>query len=500
MPARRHPGTAKSFEDAGVPNTALAADNPHIVLTLDGPKDLPKDDTEATRAVIERFGNAWTALVKKNGDLSLSKLIPTLDCLGLDEIHGDTSDDESDSVPYRLADFFRIDSQGTTSIKELLGDVRALPGVRLAYVDPPRTPCLVQPDNDPVYASQGYTRRAPLGIGIDAVWPRGTSRLHPDRFAVQGIPGADGAGQELMDVENGFYAQHPDLLAHFLPIGPNPAEPIIGITQPSQAGHGTGVLGVVCATDNEQGCCGIVPHLSIARMASLFGTGGLSCCSVLCRAIKRMSPGAVLLIEVEHSSGSPASALPLEALWPEWLVLRKAWRAGVVVVEAAGNGGKDFAQVTAPEVVDFTIYDSGAIMVGAATETLPHARVNSSNYGRRVNCYAWGQGVATLSAQVVQQGYGVAPSYSPDYRTDFKQTSSAAAIIAGTALSIQGMVSAKFGRRLTPKQMRNLLSDNLLGTQPANPQVDQIGVMPDLERIVARLGISGTSPWWFGAP
>jgi hypothetical protein len=47
------------------------------------------------------------------------------------------------------------------------------------------------------------------------------------------------------------------------------------------------------------------------------------------------------------------------------------------------------------------------------------------------------------------------------YRSDFGGTSAAAAIIAGAALSVQGMAEQNLGHRLTPPQMRELLSDRI---------------------------------------
>ncbi|MDX1547282.1 MAG: hypothetical protein R3247_09860, partial [Rhodothermales bacterium] len=65
----------------------------------------------------------------------------------------------------------------------------------------------------------------------------------------------------------------------------------------------------------------------------------------------------------------------------------------------------------------------------------------------------------------------------------------AAAIIAGAALSVQGMAEARLGRRLTPWQLRALLSDPVYGTGSAyGESIDKIGVMPDL-RSIARSNV-----------
>jgi len=63
-----------------------------------------------------------------------------------------------------------------------------------------------------------------------------------------------------------------------------------------------------------------------------------------------------------------------------------------------------------------------------------HQRWLRSNYGSRVDCYAWGEGVFTTTSDT----NGQAPATNL-YRDDFGNTSAATAIIAGVALSVQGM-------------------------------------------------------------
>jgi serine protease len=68
--------------------------------------------------------------------------------------------------------------------------------------------------------------------------------------------------------------------------------------------------------------------------------------------------------------------------------------------------------------------------------------------------------------------------------TSFNSTSAASAIIAGAALSVQGMaVASTLGHRLGPGQMRAVLRDTTTGTPSHDPTLDRIGAMPDLEAI-----------------
>ena len=154
--------------------------------------------------------------------------------------------------------------------------------------------------------------------------------------------------------------------------------------------------------------------------------------------------------------------------------------AGITVVAAAGNGGQLLASRA----------DPGSVLVagGKCTEaeaTVKWSRIDLTNYGPRINCFAEGQNVPTTAIDLLETG--------PDrYKvtTGFSGTSAAAAIIAGVAASVQGMARSLRGGPLTPEALRKLLSDPANGTSsddstPAGPQ--QIGVMPDLVKLAAAI-------------
>src|SRR5690606_24516582 len=111
----------------------------------------------------------------------------------------------------------------------------------------------------------------------------------------------------------------------------------------------------------------------------------------------------------------------------------------------------------APTNPDFR--DSGAIIVSAATSVAPHTRRNYGPYGARIDCYAWSQNINTLSSND--------SGSTSDYTTNFGGTSGASPIIVGAALAVQGIMQAQQGYRLSPLQMRALLSNPAFGTQPA---------------------------------
>jgi hypothetical protein len=192
--------------------------------------------------------------------------------------------------------------------------------------------------------------------------------------------------------------------------------------------------------------------------------------------------GDVMLLEMQVVDAN-TNLYPVEILDAEFDAIRLATALGITVVEPAANGGMDLdAPIlrdgdTAPHSFlnrsspDFR--DSGAILVGAGSSTYPRARMWFSNYGGRVDVHPWGENITTTS---------VDEDYNDTYTDQFDGTSGAAPIVAGAALSIQGMVHANRGAKLSPADLRKLIAVG--GTQTVDPASDRIGVMPDLKALI----------------
>lgn len=137
---------------------------------------------------------------------------------------------------------------------------------------------------------------------------------------------------------------------------------------------------------------------------------------------------------------------------------------------------------------DRSYRDSGAILVGSATSSVPHRPMCHTNYGSRIDVYAWGENVMTT-------GYGdhfdSGQDDCQDYSADFGGTSSASPMIVGAAANIQGILRARGDSLLSPAEMRAILANNGTEHDVAAP-VKPIGVMPDLRQAIpAALGING---------
>jgi len=308
--------------------------------------------------------------------------------------------------------------------------------------------------------AQHYLRPAPLGIDAEHAW---------------NVAGGTGAGAGLIDVEQGWVLNHQDL---------PPGIPLLTGRNMRYFGHGTAVLGVLAAVDKGRGVVGIAPGIGRLSVVSQWMSEQEFCTArAVFAAALRLQPGDVLLLEAQTTcrdvSGMPG-IFPIEIEPAVQSVIRWAVARGITVVEAAGNGDQLLDGFDHPVWGRVLDRPSGAIMVGAATAGLEHTRIAGSNFGRRVDCYAWGEQVATT-------GDGADGRETDRCTEQFGGTSAASAIVAGAAVVLQGIARAYRGAPLSPADLRALFRDPAAGTASARPADDRIGVMPDLKKAVARI-------------
>jgi hypothetical protein len=301
----------------------------------------------------------------------------------------------------------------------------------------------------------------------------------------RGIMGGMGSSQvKFIDIEQGWDLNHHDFDIKTLPL--------TGINHPGFRDHGTAVLRTIMKKDTGNSCMGITPGVSGYVISQWRPGGEPNDADAVLAAITSLNFGDILLLETQtfYSAGNN-KVWPAEIQEATFQAIRLATALGIIVIEAAGNG--DTNNSSGNDLDDFLsnkkrilnpvsrhFKDSGAILVAASIMDLPHNRIGYSNYGKRINCYAWGEGVVTGSNDGSSRGYGIHP-----YITDFNGTSSASAIIAGVVIAVQSISEMKYHIRLSPGQMRHLVSNDHYGTASANGRNrDKIGVMPDLERII----------------
>jgi serine protease len=361
---------------------------------------------------------------------------------------------------HSLTTYWIVDCRGMTDpeLRDLVDRLNRLPEVDLAYLDGLATNP-VQPTDDPWNFMQDYLDPAPCGVDARWAWTQA---------------GGDGSGVGFVDLEQEWFVGHEDLVAKA------PAR-ICGDNRFSLSHdhHGTAVLGIVVGTDNKTGVVGIATGVTSVRLASHYQDASKSnghVADAIAAAVNVMAAGDILLLEVQKS------VLPTETFDGDLDAIRVASARGIVVIEAAGDNGTNLDAWSDPVTgarlrrSDPSIFvDSGAIVVGAGESANQHRRLTTSNYGSRVDCYAWGD-------CIVSAGFGdLAGSPHTDidlYTNTFGQTSGAAAIVAGCALVVQAMYQHSAHTRLSPGQMRAILSMN--GTPQDPGRAGNIGVMPDL--------------------
>jgi serine protease len=392
----------------------------------------------------------------------------------------EASRDTNAQIP-SLAAYFIADPRDSYDPEQagrLLLDLRANQDVEVAYreatVRNART-WVVDP-TDPFVKDQGYLEPAPKGIGANTeeVWGY-----------------FNGAGVRFVDLEAGWNLEHVDLPQHG-----RKRKPLINRNDPTEADHGTAVLGVVLGQRDGGGITGIAPKADFRGVVSHvvnLRTRDPDVPDAIEKAVKVLGKGGVLLLEVQTGEGYPIEVdeVMFTAIW-------EATRAGVIVIEAGGNGtetvGRDLSRIPRrrrddPPPVNLKLRDSGAIMVSACRANFAsqggHRRIRYASYGSRINCYAWGESVVTAG----WGDFGPIAGANRSYTDSFGGTSAAAAIIAGAAILVQQMASAPGGPGpLDPTQMRRILSDPTTGTVVLAPTGKRkIGVMPDLEQIARRL-------------
>lgn len=411
------------------------------------------------------------------------RLFPFFDSQDLERLSRLIDRARRNDPAYEPPDFsawLQVETPAGANANELAKRLRKLANVETAYVMRPGPPPMpVSATDDRRNLKQDYQDAARKGIDARYAWD---------------FLGGDGAGIGFVDLEQGWNLNHEDLKDAKITI--------ISGKDTMYRRHGTSALGVVLMVDNTSGGVGIAPSAKgrvISQWQPELSPESPTPVHVIKTAIAiedaadKMLDGDVLLIEAQEYDPEDDDSYewPVEIFDLSYEKIRLATAAGIVVVEAGGNGGYDldaYRNKPGKKIFDRRsagFRDSGAIMVGAGCSATPHSRLSRpnrrSNYGSRIDCYAWGENIDTTTTNV--------PGTSnTGYTPDFGGTSGASAIVAGAALIVQGIAQAALGRRFSPRELRDLLTKN--GTPSANPETDRIGVMPDLRAIITTIRAS----------
>ena len=372
---------------------------------------------------------------------------------------------------HSLSNYWRIDARKLPRevLTKLEEELHNLPGVDLVYREKTVSDPFM-PENDPFAGLEKFLDPAPIGVDAKSAWAQ---------------PSGHGNGMRFIDLEQGWSPNEDVPLV----------APLFNHNHDGKFGfvgdHGAAVLGIIAGIDNDVGVIGMATELESVRVVSHWNKHDIhnqNITGALTAAALADPPPHVILIEAQL--GEPE--LPVETDPFIFDAIRLAVASGITVIEAAGNGNQDLdawangdSKHRLNRLDDDDFLDSGAIVVGAGTAKSPHNRSTwnpeqGSNFGSRVDCYAWGDSIVTA-------GYGdlqADASGKKRYTNTFGGTSGASAIIAGCALLVQGMHVQANGSPLSPEDMRKRLSCPGTGTAQDNAVAGNIGVMPDLQKIV----------------
>ncbi|KAH6649474.1 peptidase S8/S53 domain-containing protein [Chaetomium tenue] len=343
---------------------------------------------------------------------------------------------------------------------DLIHRLHKLPEVESAHALYPGPPPAVNAGDDPRNIWQGYLNAAPQGINARYAW---------------GFPGGDGAGTNIIDVEQGWNLNHEDLAAAGITL-------ISGRNQAWFA-HGTSVLGEMFMVDNQIGGVGIIPAAKGRVVSQHREDWTYNTADAILDAAAHLSFGDIILIEAqEYDPVSGVYYWPVEIVDVNFDAIQLATAMGITVVQAGCNGGYDLDQYTSlagKRIFDRSspdFRDSGAIMVGGANSDVPHTRWWGSNHGSRMDVYAWSDGIDTADSDDIT-------GTSDWYTSWFGGTSGASPIIVGAAAIVQAMSLARNNIKMHPIELRRILTTTG-GTPSADPANDRIGIMPDLQAII----------------
>ena len=313
---------------------------------------------------------------------------------------------------------------------------------------------------------QKYHDPAPNGLDAKYAWTQ---------------TGGKGEGIKFMDCEGDWNLDHEELAPHnIIRIYGHVTNNTIHIE------HGTAAMGVAIALHDNSGIKGFAPNIEEAY-ASTLCTSSINCTTEnysfpqpVVSGAQYLGEGDVMLMEMQMNSS--VGYIPAEIDPAVFDAIKIATAMGIVVIEASGNGSNWLDHSDFEQVYDRTFQDSEAIMVGssyaipAVNGSSPSmSRSDHTNYGSRIDVFAWGERVTASGYGALHNGGSTAR-----YTDNYTGTSSASSIVGGAALCLQGYYKAlTVGSTLNSAIMRDIFAAT--GTPSAFPVSDSIGVMPDLK-------------------
>jgi hypothetical protein len=315
------------------------------------------------------------------------------------------------------------------------------------------------PPTTPLFTSTQLTHNpSPQGHGVRAT---------------ADVLGARGQGVRLVMLEDTYLLDHEDVSklvsANF--IGPVPSY------NPSSYQHGCSGASMILADRNGYGMTGIADETE-ARFVGINVSGGFENSLAIAAQNSQVGDVVLVIMIIQVPSLGPGTWVPFEYFQSAYDATATTTALGRLVVVPGGNGNLSLDDPALMSRFDRNYRDSGAIMVAASLPG-PLGRIGFANWGSRMDCHSWGDGVASC-------GYpGLFYPNGDDlqaYTASATGTSASTPQVAGVVLALQGVARRQLGQPLTTAQMRSLLWTH----GPASP--DAIGRRPDLAAMLPAIG------------
>lgn len=233
-----------------------------------------------------------------------------------------------------------------------------------------------------------------------------------------------GEGIRVGIIDTGVCTSHPDLCSRI--------KDGINFTNEDRAtfcdhsGHGTHVSGIVCAEKNGSGVVGVAPKADL-YVAKAFDKSGKTNYPAIEKSLIWLADKKVDVINMSFSS-SYATPRYSEAI-------RTIKRLGITMICAAGNDGEK-------STIGYPANFNDTIAVSAVDINKHIAEFNS---------------VGT-AAEISAAGINIFSTYLDDGYAILSGTSMATPIITGAVAILQAKGMMRYGRRLTPDEIRLLLN------------------------------------------
>ena len=234
-----------------------------------------------------------------------------------------------------------------------------------------------------------------------------------------------GEGVKVGIIDTGIDYNHPDLKYRIADVI-NTIDNTDNIYD--ENGHGTHIAGIIAAEKNNYGVIGVAPKAEL-YVVKAFAKDGTSKYSSIEKAINWLIEKEVDVINMSFSSSSGGK------LYTE--LIRRTNECGISIICAAGNEGE-----LGDNTIGFPAKFKETIAVSAVD-----INKNIANFSSKGN-----------SAEICAAGINIFSTYPDSSFALLSGTSMAAPIITGAVALLQGKGMLRYGRKLTPDEIRLLLN------------------------------------------